>query len=237
MNGSGAKGPSGNLAPPSVLFVGNSYIYTNDLPAAVSRVAASRGIALDVGMLAAPDFAIGDHVANGSYEYLLAGRWTWVVLQQGPSSLPENRESLRISVLRATSDARRYDSKVALMSAWPAAWNVHTWLDAELSYRLAAMSSGTCVLPVATAWRYAVARHGDEYLYSNDGLHPRPAGTLLAALTIVHGLTNRPYRPEVPDLSRYFDSTWGEALAATPELDEIARRAVSDERARCFLAK
>lgn len=47
--------------PLRVLFVGNSYIYTNDLPEVVASVAAARGVEIIPGMLAEPNFAIEDH--------------------------------------------------------------------------------------------------------------------------------------------------------------------------------
>ena len=52
-----------------VLFVGNSYTYTNALPYVVSVVAQTRGILLVPGMLAQPDFALEDHIVTGAYGF------------------------------------------------------------------------------------------------------------------------------------------------------------------------
>lgn len=79
-----------------VLFVGNSYIYTHDLPIVVAAVAAARGVDVVSGLLAEPNFAIQDHLAQRAYGARLAEGLDWVVLQQGPSSLPENQLNLRV---------------------------------------------------------------------------------------------------------------------------------------------
>src|SRR5689334_10005246 len=71
----------GEPRPLRVLFVGNSYTYVNDLPFVVAVVAASRGIEIDYGMLAEPNYALEDHIVTGAYDMKLAEGWDWVVLQ------------------------------------------------------------------------------------------------------------------------------------------------------------
>lgn len=226
--------------PPAlrVLFVGNSYIYTHDLPEVVADVAAARGVRLVPGMLAQPNFAIEDHLARNQYVAMLNQGWDWVVLQQGPSSLPENRESLRIWSGRAADLARARGIRVALMSAWPALQNAHTWLDAELSYRNAAIANGLCVLPVATAWRLSREQQPAIRLYQADQLHPEREGTLLAALVITQSLLNNRYFADPPNMAAVIStSDWRTAVSRTAALHEIARSALGSETARCFMAK
>lgn len=150
-----AKGERPSTGPLRVLFVGNSYTYVNDLPYVVAVVAAAIGVEVEYGMLAEPNFALEDHIVTGAYDAKLAEGWDWVVLQQGPSSLPQNREHLRVWSVRAAASARALGTRVVLFSAWPARGNAFTWMDAELSYQLAARAAGGCIAPIATAWRYA----------------------------------------------------------------------------------
>ena len=229
-------------APPRtvrVLFVGNSYIYTNALPSVVSVVAQTRGILLIPGMLAQPDFALEDHIVTGAYQRMLESEdWDWVVLQQGPSSLPENRAHLRTWAGIAAEAAHARGIQVALMSAWPALGNAHTWLNAELSYREAAVAAHGCVLPVATAWRFVRAALPAMPLYQVDGLHPVPEGTLLAALTIVRGMFARTDPPGPPDMEGELDDPqWRNALPQTAALDRYARDAVREAVPACAFAK
>ena len=221
-----------------VLFVGNSYTYVNDLPDLVARVAAARGIELVTGMVAEPNYSIEDHLQRRDYENALAQGWDWVVLQQGPSSLPENQEVLRVQAGRAAALAQARGSRVALFAAWPALDNAHTWAAAELSYRNAARANGLCALPVSTAWRFARERAPVVQLYASDRLHATREGSLLAALVLAQGLVARPHYVDPPDLSRLLSQQeWGAVLARTGLLDALARDALQAEPARCFLGK
>ncbi len=225
-------------SPLRVLFVGNSYLYVNDLPAAVERVAASRGIAVNAQMLAQPNFAIEDHIRNGSYAQAIALGWDWVVLQQGPSTLPQNQQNLRIWAGRAAREARLTGAKVALMSAWPAVVNATTSIAAEESYRAAAIDARACVFPVATAWRVSRSELPLIELYDADGLHAAKAGTLLAALVIARGLLPGPYQSTAPPLQAHFPAPeWSMAVRESAALDLLANQSDQSEFARCRLDK
>lgn len=221
-----------------VLFVGNSYTYVNEVPDLVASVAAARGIELVPGMVAEPNFSIEDHLRRRDYEHMLARGWDWVVLQQGPSSLPENQEILRVQAGRAAALAHAHGIRVALFAAWPALDNAHTWAAAELSYRNAARANGLCVLPVSTAWRLARERAPVVQLYAQDRLHASAEGSLLAALVLAQGLVPRPHYLSPPDLSRLLSGpAWGPVLTRTALLDGLAREALQAEPARCFRGK
>lgn len=230
-------------APPAatplrVLFVGNSYTYSHELPDVVAAVAAARGIALVTGMLALPNYAIEDHLARRDYENMLLRGWDWVLLQQGPSSLPENQVNLRVFSGRAADLARARGIRVALWSAWPALDNAHTWAAAEASYRNAALANNLCVLPVATAWRLARERAPGVQLYADDRLHPERPGTLLAALVVAQGLVPRAHYDAPPNLALHLtDPAWRAARNQTALLDALARDALGSEVARCYRHK
>lgn len=236
--GVAAKGEPPVRRPMRVLFVGNSYTYVNDLPYVVAVVAAARGIEIDYGMLAEPNYALPDHIVTGAYDRKLAEGWDYVVLQQGPSSLPENRELLRVWAVRAAESARARGTRVVMFSAWPARGNAFTWMDAELSYQLAARATGGCIAPIATAWRYARAGLPGVDVYSGDDLHASEAGTLLAAQVIVRSFVVGRYMPTMPLApDEIEDPLWRDALSHATELDAFARRAVADIAPRCSLAK
>ncbi len=221
-----------------VLFVGNSYTYTNDLPRIVVAVAAARGVEVEAGDLTAPNAAIEDHVLSGALSSRLVEGWDWVILQQGPSSQPDSRIHLRQWASEAAHLARAAGARVALMSVWPALQNAHTWRDAELSYRLAAASAGGCVIPVATAWRLARDQAPGLPLYLPDRLHPTPEGSLLAALTIVRGLRGGALQPTAPALAgRLPDKRWRIDQARVDMMDALAIEALAAEPGRCFLDK
>ena len=226
--------PGPSPGPLRVLFVGNSYLYTHDVSQVFADVAAARGIAVQVGLLAEPNFAIEDHLARSDYALRLAEGWDWVVLQQGPSSLPASQANLRIHSGLAAQQAQAQGARTALMSAWPALQNAHTWLNAEMSYRNAALTNGLCVLPVATAWRLAREQAPTIALYQSDQLHPERAGTLLAAFVMARDLLYRPPDVDPPQMTATaIDPAWAGTLQHTATLDRIARAALKLEGPRC----
>ena len=64
-----------------VLFVGNSYLYHNDLPRQVQVLAAERGMVVETVLLAEPDYSLSDHLRQRRLDPLLEQPWDWVVLQ------------------------------------------------------------------------------------------------------------------------------------------------------------
>src|SRR6478672_1356008 len=82
-----------------VLFIGNSYTYVNDLPGIIQALADSAGgDRIAVETIAEPDYALVDHLAEGTAQREISKRgWAFVVLQQGPSSVEVNRDTLRLA--------------------------------------------------------------------------------------------------------------------------------------------
>ncbi len=136
-------------------------------------------------MVAFPDFNLDDHRAQGAAERAIAlGGWEVVVLQQGPSSLPENRAQLRASVAAMTAQIRARSAMPALYSVWPQSSRRADFAPAIESYTLAAQDVSGLLFPVAAAWLAAWERDPALALYSPDGLHPSIAGSYLAALVM-----------------------------------------------------
>ena len=194
-----SSAPSGPAIPAligqgrRVLFIGNSLTYWNDLPFIVQALADSAGGAsLAVMTVAFPDFNLDDHRAQGTAERAIAlGGWEVVVLQQGPSSLPENRAQLRASVGMFNRAIRAVSATPALYSVWPSEGRREDFDRAIESYALAARDVNGLLLPVAAAWLAAWRRDSALALYSPDGLHPSVEGSYLAALVMYGVLYDR----------------------------------------------
>ena len=94
----GGAQPQGNDEPKPlrVLFVGNSLTATNDLPAVVATLARSRSLRDRYRTIAPGGVSLEDHWAAGTAAAELdSGAWDAIVMQQGPSSLPESQVNLR----------------------------------------------------------------------------------------------------------------------------------------------
>ncbi len=179
-----ASGPSGPGS--GILFIGNSLTYWNDLPLIVQAVFdAAAGSKYEVGMVAFPDVSLEDHWLDGTARSQIErGGWQIVVLQQGPSSLPESRVLLRDYVGRFSERIKGIGARPALYSVWPSQSRQGDFDRAIESYRLAASDVAGMYFPVAAAWRAAWRRDSTVALYSPDGLHPSVAASYLAALVM-----------------------------------------------------
>lgn len=191
--------PTATLAPAAppalrVLFIGNSLTYTNDLPAmAAAMVGATDLPPLAYATVAFPDFALADHWDQGeALRQIAAGGWDYVVLQQGPSALPESRTILRADAARFAALIRDAGATPALYAVWPMIGRFGDFPRVGESYQLAAEDVGGVLIPAGEAWRAAWRRDPCLDLYDPDGLHPAPVGTYLAALVTIARLYGRP---------------------------------------------
>jgi hypothetical protein len=176
-----------------VLFIGNSYTYVNDVPGLVQALADSaHGDSIAVETVAFADFALVDHWNDGTaLREIRKGGWCWVVLQQGPSSLDVNRDTLRLWTKAFAREIQSVGARPVLFSAWPQANRVQDFDRAVASYSLAAADVNGLLAPVASAWLAAWRRDSTLHLYANDGLHASPEGSYLAALAIYGAVLGR----------------------------------------------
>lgn len=228
-----AEDPAGPPEPHpdglSVLFVGNSLTAANDLPGMVRALVEEAGLPRPrIASLTAGNFAIEDHWAGGAVQGLITdGEWDYVVIQQGPSSLPESRTNLVYWTERLNTLAAPAGTRLALYMVWPDETRLFAFDDVRESYRAAAQAVDGVFLPAGEAWRSAWAERPDAPLYDADRFHPTVAGTYAAALVIVEGLWGVP--PE--GLPARFDVPGGR-VALEEELAALLQRAAAGANAR-----
>ena len=174
----------------SVLFIGNSLTYSNDLPALVEALAKATGERRFVyKTVASGGVSLEDHWNQGAVRKTIAqGGWDVVVLQQGPSALPESRALLIKYCRKFAEDIRRAGAKPALYMVWPATDRFNDYDRVSESYRLAAEDIGGMLFPAGEAWRAGWRRDSKAAFYSRDGLHPSVLGSYLTALVIYEQL-------------------------------------------------
>src|SRR5215217_3527977 len=118
--GLGVHGAAAQITELRVLYVGNSLTATNDLPAVVASLARSSGRRVDYRTIAFGGYSLEDHWYQGDARAALAsGRWDVVVMQQGPSALPEGQAHLREWATRFADEARANGTRPALLTVWP----------------------------------------------------------------------------------------------------------------------
>jgi hypothetical protein len=176
-----------------ILFIGNSLTAADDLPGIVEAFSRSTSAPkLSARAIVYPDYSLEDHWARGDAARAIAeGGWSFVVLQQGPSALPESQRLLREFTKRFDGVIRKAGARTALYMVWPSKARSFDFDGVSASYTAAAKDVGGVLLPAGDAWRAAWQRDPALALYGPDGLHPSPAGSYLAALGVFQGLTAR----------------------------------------------
>jgi len=213
-----------------ILLVGNSLTAANALPSMVKTLGEARGNSVELMPVAVNNFSLEDHWNHGEVRNAIEkGAWTHVVLQQGPSSLPESRVLLRDYVKRFAGDVTKAGARTALYMVWPAKARERDFDAVSESYRVAARDVDGVLLPAGDAWRDAWKIDPSLELYAEDGFHPSRLGSYLAALTIWRGLSGES-AVGLPGIDRV-DSKTIRLLQ-----DAAERQFVSGSRRREFVA-
>ena len=203
-------GTSAFARPLDVLFVGNSYVYVNNLPEVFARVTIGAGLESPHVTVHAPGGqTLAGATANAELLKIMEQRFDVIILQE-QSQIPAKAE-VDLRVRRSFLDACRWlsghvhqhypNTRFVLYQTWArhlSAWTTQPKevegcganpdeMQMRLSrwYAEAGQLIGARVAPVGDAWR---ANYHDAHplmLHVADGSHPSPAGTYLAALVLV----------------------------------------------------
>lgn len=210
------------LQPVRLLFIGNSLTAANDLPLVVQAMAQAVGVPMEVRASAPPGLDLRDHWRRRAAKIVLASeRWDYVILQQGPSTLPESRELLERWTGRWADAVRRREARPALYMVWPQRGQEDGFARVAASYRAAAQAHGAQLLAAGEAWQRALGASPGIELYSPDGLHPPAAGSYLAALVIARELAG--VDPEAVPARLKLAS--GSELAVSEDVARVLRQA------------
>lgn len=175
-----------------VLFIGNSLTYQNGLPDIVQAIAETSGDGptLGIRVVAFPNFSLEDHWNRGdALDAIDEGGWDVVVLQQGPSTLPANRDHLVEWSVRLAERIRAVGARPALYSVWPPRSQANGFDLVRDSYAEAADAVDGILMPAGEAWRAAWEVDPDLPFYAPDDFHPSVLGSVVAAYVIWQRLT------------------------------------------------
>jgi hypothetical protein len=216
----------------SVLFIGNSLTYENNLPAVVAKLATQAGDTIDAWYVAYPDYAIIDHIRNGdALGAIKSHPWEYVVLQQGPSTVGINRDSLILWTKMIEPAIRAVGAEPALYMVWPDYSRIAFFDACRVSYQMAAKAVNGVFMPAGAAWSIAWAKDSTVRLYGSDGFHPGMIGTYLAALVIYERITGRDAR-DLPDIALWEGGELNVPAATVRLLQESAHEANTTYPAR-----
>lgn len=194
--GSDPAGPSFDAkADLTILFVGNSLTYANDLPGIVGTVAEAAGYHWSTAVVARPGLALQDHWGAGIASVIQDLKADVVILQQGPSSLPSSRINLVEWTDTLARAIRAAGGTPALLMVWPEVERYTVFDAVRESYRAAAEHVDGVFIPAGEAFRALHDEHPELEPYGGDGFHPSTMGSVAAALTVVRVVSGKSLPP------------------------------------------
>lgn len=171
-----------------MLFVGNSYTSRNQLPQRIAELggSSSRGTRIQTNSIVAGGASLKRHWNAGHAQRALAeARFDYVVLQE-QSTLPVK------SPQRYHDNVRLFSALIAAHGSVPVLYLTWSRANAPQTQQLLddavdsiAVEIGARVVPVGPAWHAVMRAEPAIALYEDDGSHPTPAGSYLAACTFV----------------------------------------------------
>ena len=181
----------------NVLFIGNSYIYTNDLPEMFSQLARAGGYGVEAGSSANPGWKLEQHAQSETTLSLIAKKhWDYIILQE-QSALPafarDRQQSMYPAARILKEKAQQYGAKTILLAAWArrdglkqAGIPNFKEMQTKLSegYMEVANKLDMIVAPVGVAWENVLNDKPYFPLWQADGSHPGKSGTYLAACVL-----------------------------------------------------
>jgi len=184
-------------APMRVLFIGNSYTYVNDLPMVVADLAAAaheaRPFSPEVVLVGGT--TLESHIAGrDALPAIARGGWDVIVLQE-QSTRPITDPGKMWRDVRTLADAaKKVNAKLVLYETWAREAAPATQDSLTHVYRKAAADVGATVAPVGEVWSAFRAAEGTvpsgahSKLFRDDGSHPSPIGTYVAATVLYETL-------------------------------------------------
>lgn len=208
----------------TVLFLGNSYTYVNDLPSLIKNVALANGDSLVYDANTIGGYSLANHFANAtSISKIKSRAWDYVVLQaqsQEPS-FPDAQVSAQTlpyalkldSVIKENSNC----SNVVYYETWgrkngdqqncanypPLCTYLGMQNRLRKWYKYFSDNTSEVMAPVGEAWRASIAVSPTLELYDPDQSHPSLVGSYLAACVFYETLFQRSvlsntYNPGLP---------------------------------------
>jgi len=223
-------------APLRILWIGNSYSFYNDLPRTLTMMAMAAGenrVPAITAALVPGDFLRG-HVLRGDVVRALEQqRWDYVVLQDnslGPIQLPDSTVKYG-TVLGAL--AKKAGATVLLYVTWPRQATPQTAPVLVATYSKLADAIGATLVPVGPAWMAMREESPSSVLYMEDGSHPTPIGSYVAASVFYRVLYNKPAVGLLPNTFKTTDNRYQRTVppAVVPTYVVPATEAAAAHRA------
>lgn len=168
----------------SILFIGNSHTYCNDMPMMVQRRAMDEGYGCRVTMLAHPGWHLAQHAKEPDVRFnILYGKHNYVVLQEhahpfGPA------EEFHNAAVTLNEIIRQAGSTPVIYECWAKKGDPDDQARRDEIHECIAHEINALLAPVGREWWSYMHSRPDVEMYAEDGEHASPAGSDFAAKLI-----------------------------------------------------
>lgn len=188
----------------NVLFIGNSYTHTNNMPTMVEEIADANGLSVNTTMIAPGGAFLHEHNVNPEViAAIQSGEYDTVVFQE-QSVAPSLATFAQENTLPAAASLDALADGAGVRVIWYQTWGHLNGFPAEghatyesmqtaiiATYNNIQSQNGGQIARVGETWERA-RTSVPTTLYSPDGSHPSPAGSYLAALEITEAIMLQP---------------------------------------------
>lgn len=195
----------------AILFIGNSYTYYNDLPGILQSMAVqdSDTLEVDVQSVVEGGARLSTHWNRKTIELIRRGDWDYVVLQEQSLAPLDIRDQFLDYGKRFAAEIRAVKATPVLYVTWSREQRPADQKHLDDAYAELARATGAIVVPVGAVWQELRTNRNIPSLYADDGSHPTPMGSYVAASTFYRVLFGKssPVRAGIthglqPDLVR-----------------------------------
>ena len=168
-----------------ILFVGNSYIYYNNLPQMVSLISDSIETKLICSRSTVGGAHLGEHW-NGlrglkSKQLIQKGKFDIVVIQDNSMWPVDNPDSVYKYAKLMCDLIKSTGAKPYIYETWARLKVPQHQKEINAVYEKVAKDNNATLVPVGVAWEKARQLRPDLVLFDADGSHPSNIGTFLIA--------------------------------------------------------
>ncbi len=176
-----------------VLFVGNSYVYYNNLAQMIGLITDSMDTKIICRKSTVGGANLGEHW-NGlrglkSKEIIANSKFDIVVVQDNSMWPIQHKDSLFYFGQLFCNYIKSSGAKPYLYSTWAREKTPETQSQISEAYESLAKDAGATVVPVGDSWALARQKNASMNLFHTDGSHPSSLGTFLIALSFIKKIT------------------------------------------------
>jgi len=222
-----------------ILFIGNSFTYTNNVPAILAWMLNKQqpNHHFRIESFTLPSYSLQQHMQRNEIKNLLSNRaWDFVILQEQSGAAFEGQSAVRSSFGAFLSLVQTTGAKPLMVMTWADRGEFANEGIISQTYRRTGRDLNLTILPVGDLFFYVQEKYPQIALYLDDCHHPDVAGAYLYALTVYSQLfgdknlpnidnkDNSPPAPSIkPDVSRELSSSikeWHSISKIYPEYTE-----------------